>query len=63
MITKQCLELIIIFQMWLDNKIFKVAITTIKLSQKEINKKKKTLKKSVFQDLSFIRFIYNVVGA
>ena len=52
MITKQCLELIIIFQMWLDNKIFKVAITTIKLSQKEINKKKKTLKKSVFQDLS-----------
>ena len=53
----------ITFQVWLDKKIFKIATTKTKSSQKEINKKKKTLKRSVFQDLSFIRSLYKVVGA
>ena len=53
----------IIFQVWLGKTISKVAITKIKSSQREINKKKKTSKKSVFQDLSFIGSLYKVVGA
>ena len=43
--------------------ISKVAITKTKSSQREINKKKKTSKGSVFQDLSFIRSLYKVIGA
>ena len=42
--------------------IFKVAITKIKSNQREINKKKKTLKRIVFQDLSFIRSLCKIVG-
>ena len=38
MITKQGLELMIIFQVWLGKKISKVAITETKSGQKEINK-------------------------
>ena len=48
MITKQGLKLMIIFQVWLDKKISKVAIEKTKSSQREINKKKKTSKRSVF---------------
>ena len=53
----------IIFQVWLGKKIFKVAITKTKLSQREIHKKKKTSKRSVFQNLSFIKSLSKVVGA
>ena len=53
----------IIFQVWLGKKISKVTITKTKSSQREINKKKKTSKRSVFQDISFIRFLCKVVGA
>ena len=41
--------------------ISKVIIPKIKSSQREINKKK-TSKRSVFQDLSFIGFLCKVVG-
>ena len=63
MITNQGLKLKIIFQMWLGKKIFKVVITKTKSSQRKINKKKKTSKRSVFQDLSFIGSLCKVVGA
>ena len=65
MITKQVLELMIIFQVWLCKKISKVAITKTKPSQSQwkINKKKKTSKSSLFQVLSFIGFLCKVVGA
>ena len=33
-----------------------------KLSQRKINKKKNTLKRSVFQYLNFIRSLYKVIG-
>ena len=65
MITKQGLELMIIFQVWLGKKISKVAITKKKSSQREINKKKKTSQKSVFQDLIFKGFlckVFDVLG-
>ena len=42
--------------------ISKVAITKIKSNQREINKKKKTLKRIVFQDLTFIRSLCKIVG-
>ena len=63
MITKQGLDLTVIFQVSLDKKISKVAIIKTKSSQREINKKKKTSKKSIFQDLSFIGPFCKVVGA
>ena len=53
----------IIFQPWLGKMISKVAITKTKSSQREINKKKKTLKRSIFQDLSFIGSLCKVIGA
>ena len=62
MITRQGLKLMIIFQVWFGKKIFKVTITKTKSSQREINKKKNQ-KRSVFQDLSFIRSLCKVVGA
>ena len=40
-----------------------MAITKTKSSQREINKKKKTSKRNVFQDLSFIGSLCKVVGA
>ena len=40
-----------------------MTITKTKSSQKKINKKKKTSKRSVFQDLSFIGSFCKVVGA
>ena len=51
--------------MRLGKKIFKVTITKTKTksSQREINKKKKTSKRNVFQDLSFIGSFCKVVGA
>ena len=61
--NKQGLKLMIIFQMWLGKTISKVAITKTKLNQREINKKKKTSKRSVFQDLSFIGSHCEVFGA
>ena len=61
MITKQDLKLIIIFQVRLSKKIFKVTIIKTKLSQKEIYKK--TSKRNIFQDLSFIKYLCKVVGA
>ena len=63
MITKQGLELMIIFQVWLGKKISKVAIKKTKSRQREINKKKKTSKRSVFQDLNLIGSLCKVVGA
>ena len=63
MITKQGLELMIIFQVWLGKMISKKAITKTKSSKKEINKKKKTSKKIIFQDLRFIGSLCKVVGA
>ena len=62
MVTKQDLELMIIFQVWLGKKVSKVAITKTKSSQREIHKKK-TSKRSIFQDLSFIRTLCKVVDA
>ena len=58
-------ELMIIFQVWLEKKIPKVTITKIKSTQtqRKINKKKKTSKRSVFQDLTIIGFLCKVVGA
>ena len=53
----------IIFQLSLDKMISRVTITKIKLSQREINKKKKTSKRNVFQDLSSIGYLCKVVGA
>ena len=43
--------------------ISKVVITKIKSSQREINKEKKTSKRSAFQNLSFIGSLCKVVGA
>ena len=43
--------------------ISKKAITKTKSSKKEINKKKKTSKKIIFQDLRFIGSLCKVVGA
>ena len=63
MITKQGLELMIIFQVWLDKNISKVATRKTKSRQREINKKKKTSKRSVFQNLNFIGSLGKVVDA
>ena len=60
MITKQGLELMIIFQVWLGKTISKVAD---KSSQREIMKKKTTSKRRVFQDQSFIRSLCKVASA
>ena len=62
MITKQGLELMIIFQVWLCKMISRATIIKTKSSQREINKKKNS-KRSVFQNLSFIRSLCKVVGA
>ena len=53
----------IIFQVWLGKKISKMTITKSKSSQREIHKKKKMSKRSIFQDLNFIGSFYKVVGA
>ena len=63
MITKQGLELMIIFQVRLSKRISKAATTKTKSRQREINKKKKTSKRSSFQDLSFIGSLCKVIGA
>ena len=47
----------------LDKKISKVTITKTKSSQRKINKKKKTSKRNVFQDLSFIGSLCKFVSA
>ena len=62
--NKQGLELMIIFQVWLAKRISKVAVIKTKSSQsqRKINKKK-TSKRSVFQNLSFIKSLCKVVGA
>ena len=43
--------------------ISKVAITKTKSNQREINKKKKTSERNVFQDLSFIGSFCKVISA
>ena len=53
----------IMLQVWLGKKISKAIITKTKSNQREINKKKKTSKRSSFQDPSFIRSLCKVVGA
>ena len=53
----------IIFQVWLDKKISKMVITKTKPNQRKINLKKKTSKRNIFQDLSFIGSLCKVVGA
>ena len=53
----------IIFQLSLGKMISRVTITKTKLSQREINKKKKTSKRNVFQDLSSIGSLCKVIGA
>ena len=53
----------IIFQVWLGKMISKMAITKTKSSQREVDKKKNTSKRGIFQDLSFIRSLCKVVGA
>ena len=53
----------IMFQVWLGKKISKVIITKTKSRQEKINKKKKTSKRSSFQDPNFIRSLCKVVGA
>ena len=63
MITKQGLELIIIFQVWLGKTISKVAITKTNQVKWEIMKKNTTSKRRVLQDQSFIRSLCKVVGA
>ena len=63
MITKQGLELMIIFQVWLGKKISKVTIKKTKSRQRKINKKKKTSKRSVFQNLNFTGYLCKVVDA
>ena len=40
-----------------------MTITKTKSSQREISKKKKTSKISIFQDLNFIGFLCKIVGA
>ena len=52
----------IIFQVWLGKMISKVTIIKTKSSQREINKKKKTSKRSVFHDLSFIESLCKIIG-
>ena len=61
MITKQDFELMIIFQVWLQDD-FQSDNHKDKSSQGEIMKKKTTSKRSVFQDPSFIRSLCKVVG-
>ena len=46
-----------------NDYISKVVITKTKSNQREINKKKKTSKRSIFQDLNFIGSLCKVVGA
>ena len=52
----------IIFQVCLGKTIFKVVIIKTNQVKKEIIKKKKTLKINIFQDPSFTRSLYKVVG-
>ena len=63
MITKQDLELMIIFQVWLGKTIFKVAITKINHVNEKSWRRKPPQKRRVFQDLNFIRSLCKVVGA
>ena len=63
MITKQGLELMIIFQSVIRQDDFQSGNHKDKSSQGKIMKKKTTSKRRVFQDQSFIRFLCKVVGA
>ena len=63
MITKQSLELIIIFQSVIRQDDFQSGNLKDNSSQREIIKKKTTSKRSIFQDQSFIRSLCMVVGA
>ena len=49
--------------MWLGKTIFKVAITKTNQVKEKSLRKKKTSRRSVFQDPSFIRSLCKVVGA
>ena len=63
MTTKQDLELIIIFQVWLGNTISNVVITKTNQAKEKSWRRRPPKKKSVFQDPSFIRSLCKVVGA
>ena len=62
MITKQDLELMIIFQVWLGKTISRVTITKTNQAKKK-SWKRRPPKRRVFQDQSFIRSLCKVVGA
>ena len=62
MITKQGLELIIIFQVWLGKTISKVAITKTNQA-KDKSWRRRPPQRGVFQDQRFLRSLCKVVGA
>ena len=63
MITKQDLELMIIFQVWLDKTISKVAITKTNQANEKSWRRRPPQREEFFQDPSFIRSLCKVVGA
>ena len=62
MITKQGLELIIIFQVWLGKTTSKVAIQR-QIKTRRNHEEEDHLKRRVFQDQSFLGSLCKVVGA
>ena len=63
MITKQGLELMIIFQVWLSKTISKVAITKTNQAKEKSWRRRPPQREEFFQDQSFIRSLCKVVGA
>ena len=63
MITKQGLELMIIFQVWLDKMIFKMVITKTNQAKEKSLKRRWPQREVFFQDPSFIRSLCKVIGA
>ena len=62
MITKQGLELMIIFQVWLGKTISKVAITKTNQANEKSWRRRQPQREVFFQDPSFIRSLCKVVG-
>ena len=63
MTTKQGLELMIIFQVWLGKTIFKVAIAKTNQAKEKSWRRRPPQREVFFQDPSFIRSLCKVVGA
>ena len=63
MITKQGLELMIIFQVWLGKTISKVAITKTNQAKKKSWRRRPPQREVFFKDPSFVRFLCKVVSA